>query len=73
MTLEAGDRPNEVGRRDPSSEEFPTFISEAALQELGPTNCRYTWQSSARPHNQSCFDCVLSLLDILEQFPQANV
>ena len=39
VTLEAGDTPKEAGGRDLGLEEFRTFISETALQELGPTDC----------------------------------
>ena len=39
VTLEAKDRPNDMGGRDPDSEEFWAFIVAAALIEVGPVDC----------------------------------
>ena len=42
VTLEAKDRPNDMGGRDPDLEEFWAFIAEAAFIKMRPMDCKYT-------------------------------
>ena len=73
VTLEVGDRPNEAGGRDSGLEEFWIFISESALQDMGPADCRFTWRSSTGPHKLSSLDRFLCSIDILELFPLTDI
>ena len=73
MTLDADDTPNGAGGRDQGSEEFWDFLLRAALQEMGPQDCNYTWRSEAGPSYRSCLDRFLCSVELLERFSEADV
>ena len=68
VTFEVDDRPDGAGGCDQGSEEFWAFLSRAALQEMGPQDCNYTWQSEAGPSYRSCLDWFLCSVELLERF-----
>ena len=73
VTLVADDRPDGTGGRDHGSEEFWEFLARAALQEMGPQDCNYTWRSEAGPSYRSCLDRFLCLVELMERFSEADV
>lgn len=73
VTLEAMDRPDGTGGRDPGSEQFWAFLAEEGLMEMGPADCRYTWRSSASPTSCSRLDRFIASAELLEEFPLATV
>ena len=56
VTLVADDRLDGTGGRDQGSEEFREFLARAALQEMRPQDCNYTWRSEAGPSYRSRLD-----------------
>ena len=73
MTLVADDRPDGAGGRDQGSEEFWNFLARAALQDMGPQDCNYTWCSEAGPSYRSRLDRFLCSVELLERFPETDV
>ena len=72
VTLEAKDRPNDMGGQDPDSV-FWAFIAAAALIEIGPVDCMYTWRSMTGRNMRSRPDRFLCLVELAEQFTLADV
>ena len=73
VTLDAEDRPDGTGGCDQGSEEFWAFLARAALQEMGPQDCNYTWRSEAGPSYRSRLDRFLCSVELLEWFSGADV
>ena len=73
VTLVANDRPDGTGGRDQGSEEFWEFLARAALQEMGPQDCNYTWHSEAGPSYRSRLDRFLCSVELMERFTEADV
>ena len=46
VTLDAEDRPNDMGCLDPGSTRFREVLAELGLGELGPADRRFTWRRS---------------------------
>ena len=73
VTLEAADRPNGLGGQDPGSTDFRDVLAQARLQEMGPSDCRFTWRGSTNPMARSRLDRFLCSVEMLEVFPSARV
>ena len=73
VTLVADDRPDGTGGRDQGSEEFWEFLGRAALHEMGPRDCKYTWRSEAGPSYRSRLDRFLCSVELMERFSEADV
>ena len=73
VTLAADDRPDGTGGRDQGSEEFWEFLGRAALHEMGPRDCNYTWRSEAGPSYRSRLDRFLCSVELMERFPEPDV
>ena len=73
VTLEAADRPNGLGEQDPRSIEFRDVLAQAGLQEMGPSDCLFTWRGSTNPMARSRLDRFLCSVEMLEAFPSALV
>ena len=73
MTLEAKDKPNDMGGQDPDSEEFRAFITAVAIMEMGPMDCVYTWRSMTGRNMRSWLDRFLCSVDLTKHFPLADV
>ena len=67
ITLEATDRPNDFGGRDPISEEFLPCMAAGGLQEMGLSDCVHTWHNSAHPHLLSRLDKFLRSSELLTE------
>ena len=70
MTLQANDRPNGGGGRDPGSKQLREVIASLGLAEIGPSNQRFTWRG---PATQSRLDRFLCSNELLAAFPLAEV
>ena len=53
VTLDAEDRPNDMGGSDPGSARFREVLAQLGLGELGPRDRRFTWRG---PTSQSRID-----------------
>ena len=73
VTLKARDRPNDMGGQGPDSEKFWAFITGAALIEMGPMDCMYTWRSMTSRNMRSRLDKFLGLVELAEHFPLTDV
>ena len=73
MTLEAKDRPNNMGGWDPDLEEFCVFITKATLIKMGPMDCVYTWRSMTGWNIRSQLDRFLCSVELAEGYPLADV
>ena len=70
VTLAPEDRPIGMGGCDPSSVQLQNLLTRFGLQEMGPTDRRFTWRG---PTSQSRLDRFLCSIEILERFPLAEV
>ena len=68
VTLEAANRLNDFGGRDPRSEQFWASMAADGLQDMGSSDCFYKWRNSAHPHLSS-----RQIRELLEEFPEAHV
>ena len=73
VMLVADDRPDGTGGRDQGAEEFWEFLERAALHEMGPRDCNYTWRSEAGPSYRSRLDRFLCSVELMERFLEADV
>ena len=73
VTLEARDRPNNMGGWDSDSEEFWAFIVEMTLIEMGHVDCVYTRRSMAGRNMRSRLDRFLYSVELVERFPLVDV
>ena len=73
VTLDTDNRPDGAGGRDQGLEEFRDFLSGAALQEMGPQDCNYTWRSEVGLSYRSRLDRFLCSVELLERFSEADV
>ena len=73
VTLEVADRPNGLGGHDPGSTEFRDVLTQTGLQEIGPSDCQFTWRGSTNPMARSRLDRFLCSVEILDLFPAAVV
>ena len=70
VTIAPEDRPNDRGGCDPGSAQFMDVLNQCGLQEMGPTDRRYTWRG---PTTQSCLDRFLCSIELMESFSLALV
>ena len=73
VTLEAMDRPYNVGGQDPDLEDFRSFITEVMLQETRPVNYVYRWRSTSGNTMSSRLYRFLCLIELAEHFLLADV
>ena len=71
--MEAADRLNGLGGQDPGSTEFRDVLARAGLQEMGTSDCLFTWRGSTNPMARSRLDRFLCSVEMLEAFPSALV
>ena len=70
MTLDAEDRPNNMGGVDPGSTRFREVLAQLGLGELGPADRRFTWH---RPSSQSRIDRFLYSPELSDIYALAEV
>ena len=70
VTLEAEDRSNGIGGRDPGSVQFRKTLLRLCLIEMGPSDRRFTWRGPSLQSRINRFLCSPSLADA---FPLAEV
>ena len=73
VTLVTDNMPDGIGGQDQGSEEFWEFLARAALQEMGPQDCNYTWRSEAGPLYRSRLDRFLCSVELMERCSEADV
>ena len=73
VTLKAADRPNGLGGQDPSSPQFRAVLAQTGLQELGPSDRRFTWRASTDSMARSRLDRFLCFVELLDLFPATEV
>ena len=73
VTVVANDRPDGTGGRDQGLEDFREFLARAALQEMEPLDCNYTWRSDVGPSYRSRLDRFLCSIELMERFSEADV
>ena len=73
ITLEAADRPNGLGRQDSGSSQFRAVLAQTGLQEMGPSDQRFTWRASTDSRAWSRLDRFLCSVELLDLFPAAEV
>ena len=62
------DHLNELGKQDPGSTKFRDVIAQTGLQEIGPSDCLFTWQGLADPMAHSRLDRFLCSVEKLKLF-----
>ena len=72
-SLEAADRPNGLGGQDPGSPQFRALLAQTGLQEMGPSDRRFTWRASTDSMACSRLDRFLCSVELLDLFPAAEV
>ena len=70
VTIQANDRPNGGGGRDPGSRQLREVIASLGLAEMGPSDRRFTWRG---PTTQSRLDRFLCSNELLAAYPLAEV
>ena len=70
ITLDAEDRPNDMGSLDPGSARFREVLAQLGLGELGPANRRFTWRG---PTSQSKIDRFLYSPELSDIYALAEV
>ena len=70
VTLEAEDRPNGMGGKDPGSVQFRETLLRLCLIEMGPSDRQFTW---CGPSSQSRIDRFLRSPSLADAFPLAEV
>ena len=70
VTLNAEDRPNDLGGNDPGSARFRETLAHLSLGEMGPANQRFTWHG---PTSQSRIDRFLYSPELCDIYALAEV
>ena len=70
VSLDAEDRPNDMGGSDPGSARFKEVLAQLGLGELGPGDRRFTWR---RPTSQSRIDRFLYSPELSDIYTLAEV
>ena len=73
VTLEAADRPNGLGGQHPGSTQFRAVLAQTGLQEMGPSDRRFTWRASTDSMTRLRLDRFLCSVELLDLFPAAEV